>query len=472
MQLPNFALGSYEAQSRIAAGSRTINLYSERIPRGNKVQGALYPIHGLSSFGTASDAPGRGVIFEQRRCFAVFGSTLSEFAEDGSETVRGDVGSDSNPVTMWTSGDAGQELFIVAGGAGHILNLTTNTLTTDVVANVRHGAHLDGFFLGLDPDTSTLKICEFSDGLTWDATQIAQRASASDPWQAMVMAGQEIFLLGDKTGDVWFNAGLSPFPFAPRPGAFFEVGIAAPFSLALFGQTLAWLGQTTHGISGVYLMAGYQPRKISTPAIDWAIQQYSEGAGVSDAIGWSYGRDGHEFYILTFPAAGKTWAYDLATNDWHERAFWSATDGEWMAYRPVFHAKAFGKNLVCDSAGNGLYHFSSTVYTDIDGSGLRRVRRMPHVASENRRIIFPWAELEAERGVGTSGGSTPEVNLRHSNDGGWTWGVSRARSLGKIGEYNTRVRWNQCGAGRDRVWELWQTDAVASRWLDFYFGAR
>ena len=471
--LPGFVNGSYESQSRTVAGEDTINLFPEAVSQGNKARSALFPAPGVTEFGTVSDSPGRGAFAHDGRCFAVYGRTLYEFDSAGAPTNRGAVASNGNPVTFDTNGDGGNELMITSGDAGYILDLSTNTLTTPLASGATMCGQLDGFFVSLNAATSTMRISESLDGQTWSGTQIAQRTSASDPWIAMIVARGEIYLFGDKTGEVWYNAGLSPFPMAERPEGFFQVGIAAMFSLAKFNGTIAWLGRTEAGNPAVYYMDGYTPVKISTPALEWLIQSYDDAVGVEDAIGWSYAREGHEFYVLTFPTSNRTFVYDATTRKWHRRGYWDSDAAAFVEYRPIFHASCFNKNLVLDSDSFRMYSLSSTVYTDVGGDELRRVRRMPHVSAENKRMYFSNAELECDRGVGaTSGqGSDPVVGLRASNDGGQTWGASRMRNVGQIGEYTTRVRWENCGSGRDRVWELWSSDPAATRWHDFYVDA-
>ena len=71
----------------------------------------------------------------------------------------------------------------------------------------------------------------------------------------------------------------------------------------------------------------------------------------------------------------------------------------------------------------------------------------------------------------TSGqGVDPLISLRYSDDGGKTWSDARTRELGALGEYDTRVRWDMCGSGRDRVWEVSVSDPVAVRIMDAFVG--
>ncbi|MFE1676613.1 hypothetical protein ACFMJE_18460, partial [Acinetobacter baumannii] len=78
----------------------------------------------------------------------------------------------------------------------------------------------------------------------------------------------------------------------------------------------------------VYRAVGYTGKRISTHAIEYAIQSYST---ITDAIAFTYQQEGHSFYVLTFPTADKTWVFDVSTELWHERA--GFVDGEFTRHR-------------------------------------------------------------------------------------------------------------------------------------------
>ncbi len=468
-----FVGGSYVGQSDLGAGERCINLFPEAIPHGDKVPSALYPAPGVELFATLPKVPGRGIFSEAGRLWAVSGDMLSEIDANGTVTDRGTVLVDGNPVTMSTNGDGGNELFVTSGFRGDILETDTNNFFPGEVDDVTFGGHVDGFFTGLDAETSTLKISENLDGQTWDGTQIVQRASASDPWRAKIVIRREIILIGEKTGEVYFNAGRSPFPFIQRPGTFFEVGIIAAFSLAKFNGSCAWLGRNAEGFGAVYWLNGYTPEEISDPGIRWVIQKYQDqGGNIADAIGWSYEREGHVFYVLNFLDVNRTWVFDATTRSWHERGYWDPNANDYLVYRPQYHAVAFGRNLVLDNSGDKIWSFNSEVFVDVDGQGIRRERIFRGRTNGGKYVTTRAAELECETGVGLAvasdaTGYDPVVNLRSSKNGGKTWGDSRPRSIGKRGEYDKRVRWNSCGQARDRKWSVWSSDPVAQRWFSF-----
>jgi len=472
MKFPGFVGASYESQSVLASTQRCVNWYVESIEIGSEpFQTVLYPTPGCESFVSASESPVRGMTEQNGRCFAVIGQTLYEVNADKTLTSRGTVARDASPATFSANVDAGDEIFITSGDKGYILTLSTNALTEEISSGASQGEFLDGFFLALDASTSTLKISELNDGKTWDATQIAQRTAGSDPWQALVVTHRDIWLFGKQTTEVWYNAGTSPFPFGTIPGAFLEQGIAAPFSAVRLGNTVMWLGSSEDGAGIVWMANGYEPQRVSTHAVEVAIQGYvRNGSSISDAVAFTYQEDGHSFYVLNFPEAKATWVFDSATNLWHERGTWNIDKVEFEAWRPQFHAYFDNKHLVGDRALGTIYEMSNVKYTDAGGGPMRRLRRTPHLSADNEYLVYRAFQLEMETGLGlTSGqGSDPQAMLRWSDDGGETFGSEHWTSVGKRGDYGMRAIWRRLGRGYNRVYEVTVSDPIPWRLVGAY----
>ena len=136
------------------------------------------------------------------------------------------------------------------------------------------------------------------------------------------------WVFGQNSVEVWYNAANPSFPFSRIQGAFNEIGCAAPYSVAKLDNTVFWLSKDARGYGMVYRASGYTGQRVSTHAVEWQIQQYSD---ISDAIGYTYQQDGHSFYVLIFPNANTTWVYDASTQAWHERAGWY--NGAWTRHR-------------------------------------------------------------------------------------------------------------------------------------------
>jgi hypothetical protein len=463
-RFPGFIGSSYRSQSPIAAQERTVNFYTERIETpGAKAQVVLYPTSGVEVFSPAgNESPGRAMYALGGRMFAVIGPTFYEIGPGGVRTVRGVVAVDANPATIVGNGDGGSQLFITSGDKGYCFDLGTNVLTEVRASGNTMGAMLDGYFLVFDAATSAFFASDLLDGMTWDPLQFQQRTMAPDPWVAMLVNLRDIWLFGSETTEVWYDAGTSPFPFQPNPVGVVQFGVAAPFSPARVANQVAWLGQTRNGSGEVILTNGYTPQVISNYALQFAFSQYPR---LDDAVGWSYEDQGHTFYVLEFPSAGKTWVFDLATGEWCERGTWIAEDDEFTAWRPRHHAYAFGQHLVADRETGAIYRMAIDLGHDVDGRELRRIRRAPALSNENKRIFFDYLELELEPGLGLpfGQGSDPQVELRISRDGGKTFFSAGTRSAGKQGEYRKRVRWTRLGSGRDNVFEIVCSDPIPWR---------
>jgi len=473
MRVPNFIYGSNESQSPLADVEQTINWYFEP-PQSPGGRPSLLPTPGVNSIATGASNPGRAHFFENDREFAVIGTIFYEIDSTGTLTNRGTVALDDNPATISSNGDGGGQLFITSGGNGYYFTLSTNTLTQITALNglATMGDYLDGYFLALDSNTSTLYISALLDGSSWTTgTDFAQRNVGSDPWVAMRVHRRFIWLIGEETSEVWYNAGGS-FPLAFHPSGLIPYGTSAPWSLAVSDEVLCGLGRSKHGEGQILRTQGFTPEIVSTAAVQNEINGYDV---ISDARGWTYTDLGHSFYILNFPNDQKTWALDipLGLNGWAKRGTWISESGTYNLWRPIWYVRAFGENRVLDADSGDIYQMGAEYFTDVDSREIRRLRRAPALNDELRRVFYSCFELDLEPGLGavTGQGSNPQVMMRFSDDGGKTWSAERWVSAGALGQYSKRARWFRLGSGRRRVWEVTVSDPVAWRVLDAYIQA-
>jgi hypothetical protein len=374
---------------------------------------------------------------------------------------------DGVPVSWATSGDAGQQVLIGAGGAAFCFDLVTNRLAK-VVDGCTQVGYIGGYFVILDAATSTLKVSQLLDGFTWDDSQIYQRLNAGDRWLAMGVTSNEIWLFGTASADVWQGTGNDETRFAPYNSISIDEGIIAPKSLNLFaGSSFIWLGQSTKGAGVIWKSQGYEAQQISTRGIERAIERYTS---ISDAVGWSYQQEGHHFYVLLFPRDRATWVFDGITGEWHSRGRWDPDLKMYTAYRPWWHAFAFGgvgfgKHLVGDRKTGIIAYLDLDSSLDIEGSPLRRIRQSPHAAKNQQPFTISTLVIDLEPGNGTATGqgTNPMVSLWISKDGGKTWGKELRRRAGKQGDYLHRVVFNRLGDARDWVFRMVVSDPIAWR---------
>lgn len=455
--IPGFIGGAYRGANPVSANETCVNWFPSAIETPNGQGPAeLLPTPGVRTWGTSPVDGGRGAWAGDGRTFTVHGDALIEWDSAGTPTNRGAVAVDQYPATFATNGDAGNQLLITSGGNAYCFDLLTNTLTTVISGGVLQCGVVDGYGVVFitTPGSVGFRISDLFDLATWDPTQFALRSIQSDLWQAMLVDPYGyITLLGSKTGESWSNADLFPFPFAPDRSGLIEEGIAAPFSFCQAGKHKVWLSTNANGGYQVLAAQGFTARRISTHAIESAIKGY---AAVADAEGSTYEEEGHAFYLLTFPTAGVTWAYDFTTQLWHRRG--TFINGAYTYWRPAYHVFAFGKHLAADRDSTTVFEVTDTVHTDVDGRAIVRERQFAAGGRENQLVFYDRLEVLCQAGVGLVTGAAedmnPELMLAVSNDYGQTFGVERTASVGAVGQYGRRCTWWGLGSGHGRVYRL------------------
>jgi len=179
---------------------------------------------------------------------------------------------------------------------------------------------------------------------------------------------------------------------------------------------------------------------------------------VSDAIGYIYQEDNHEFYVITFPTADVTWCIDLTENNRpHQRLSFDPTMGTYHRHRSNCYVDFQNLRLVGDYQTGEIHHMSRQYFDDA-GQLLRCQRRAPHTwkRADRTRVFQSSLQIEFRPGVGTQTGQgvNPQCMLRWSNDGGEVWGNEHWLGIGRAGKYKNRAKKNRLGAPRDRVYEI------------------
>lgn len=467
MEYPGLIGPAYQSAAVLADNEVCQNWYAEQTESSTAAAAAaLLPTQGvLPDSVVGAPAPTRALFTNNGRTFTVAGAGFYEriVAASGavSTTRWGMVLLDGNPATICSNGAPGHQVFVTSGGQGYLFDLISSAFTTVVASQCSQGAYLDGFFLYLNPITSTLWVSALLDGTTWPALQFAVRLTAPDPWVALLVVDRLIFLLGQQTSDVYWNQGTAPMPFGPIQEAFMEQGIVAPYSLARIGASCCWLSQSEQGRATVVQTSGYTPGRISTHAVETRL----DSGVIADAVADSFEQRGHQHYCLSLPTLNQTWVYDAKSTWWHQRATTVPRTGVTGRWRPTYFASLASTLLCGDSQTGALGVVSSTTGTEIDGAAIQRVRQGPRYAADQKLVTVHRFQLLIDAGVGleTGLGQTPQLMLRTSMTGGETWGSERWQTAGPIGAYSTRVVWHQLGQGRNFVPRIATSDPVPFR---------
>ena len=489
-------LGSaYVARSINAADNRMINMFPEIVPEAGKEPAFLQRAPGLNYLATMGAGPVRGLWQFGNYGYAVSGTSLYQINSNFNVVSKGTV-SGTGQVSMV---DNGTQLFVAAGATGYIYNAGTDVFAqiTDVdFAGAVTVGFIDGYFVYNQPNSQKFWVTSLYDGTSVDPLDFASAEGSPDNLVSLIVDHREIWLFGQSSIEVWYDAGLPDFPLSRIQGAFIEIGCAAPFSVAKLDNGVFWLSSDARGRGMVYRSNGYAGVRISTHSVEWQIQQYAD---ITDAVAYTYQQDGHSFYVLNFPSADITWVYDVATQAWHQRAGW--LNNQLTRHRGNCQMAFNGKIVVGDYLTGAIYSYDLNVYTEAGNvqKWLRSWRALPTGTNNLKRTTQHSLQLDCESGVGLDGatpatitylssissdaasagaisgeseeiiseiivqGSDPQVMLRWSDDGGHTWSNEHWRSMGKIGETGRRVLWRRLGMTlklRDRIYEVSGTDPV------------
>lgn len=450
--------GSYEARSLIADIRRCLNLYPEKNPETASAPYTYYPVPGLrklvrspegsvawrclyeASNGDLFGVAGRSVYFIDRNW------VLHKL---GVVNIGGE-----KPVSMLDNGT--QAVITDGSSGGWLVDLVSHAFSAlsdpeGLFSGSTSITSLDGFTI-FNKINSAQFYSTLNSSFLFDGTWIAKKATQPDLLQAVEVKNKEIWLLGERTCEVWYNAGNEGFPFQSMPGTLLEFGLLARHSLGRLPGALQWLARNDQGQAMMVRAEQYQPQRISTYAIENTINAYQD---LTEVISVSYWIAGHAFQEFTFPSADRTWTFDASENLWHERGYYNENTGELERSRLQCTSVGYGRQIGGDYQNGWLYEITTEEYTDFGGPVVRTVT-FPHLGNDAKRVCYNCFTADVQLGEGTE---ALQLALRWSDTRGRTWGTPVRRQVDRVGEFESIATWWGLGMARDRVFELsWSTD--------------
>ena len=262
----------------------------------------------------------------------------------------------------------------------------------------------------------------------WPPLNFASADAQAGYIYAIGSLNDQVWVVKQFHTEIWVNASLNGFAFQRLAGSLIEHGIAAPYSLTTVGDSWGCISQDENGLGVVVLSNGYVWVRISTSAIEAAMAKYST---ILDAIGFSYQREGHLFYVLTFPTGNATWVYDVTASAdskvpmWHqEAAFLNGAFNRHWANCYVQFGLGNATAVVGDYRNGNLYALNLDTQLDnwTPRKWLRSWRALPKPSQ--KPIRFPPLVIDMETGIGVP--SAPSWLLNSSGGQSFTGGATYA----------------------------------------------
>jgi hypothetical protein len=464
---------SWVAASPVLDAQRSINLYPEAEYKSSKTPLALVGRPGLGNEIVILGGMARGLFSYTDptgpRMFAVGGTHFYEIKSNLSLNDYGAMAGSSG-LGPCQAIPNGTQLLVMDSGAKQIYNANPVGPTMTSVFNGVALEYLDGFYLAIATGASLVGVnpnqinaSAYEDGTNWlpgvgSTAAYALRTGSADLTVQLAVLNGLLWIFGQKTIEIWYDAGNSPFPLARVSGGLLNIGCLAPFSVAKAPNALLWLGADDRGYARVYMSQGQSAVTVSSPAIENYIANSFTGnsSAIGATLAYVYTEAGHTFYCLLLGCQSNAVTpcpvYDLTTGLWHERTY-NGTLPIAFASAPGFSGSGAG-NYVADGVSANIYP-QGINYASDNGNPITYTRTSPHVSDHNRWIKYPKFALDVDIG-------TAQPILDYSNDGGRSFlGYNRplqqAQDDGTAGMFKRFFAW-QLGRSRDRVFKVTITD--------------
>ena len=421
----NFVGASYQHRSRSLSSQVTMNLIPEFVPSG-KTQSALTSWPGSKSFSSGSGAD-RGMHVFSGTLYKVSGTTLESIDSNGARTSIGTIDG-SNPCIF---ADDGNTMRIATGSKDYqLVGGAFSEITDPDLKPGNSVAYINQQMIN-DSDGGQFQVSDVGVPGSIAPNNFATAESSPDDTIRVYTFNERLYLFGDgNSTETWWNSGTGNPPFDRVQGGTMNVGISSPYSVSSSTDFVYFLGSD----KSVYRFSATQPELITPSAISAVFQGYST---TSDARAYVVNIEGMSFYVINFPTAGATWAYNEDGNAW----FQLSTNAQQENYLGTSYAEAYGKKFI---ANNGLIlELDCDTYTDNGETIIRERVTAPIISPNGSRIEMSSLTLFMETGVGliTGQGVNPKIMLQASLDGGKSWGDEDWIDIGRMGQGRVKVEW-------------------------------
>lgn len=379
---------------------------------------------------------------------------------NGTDLVRVDSSIDGFGVETFTSvvlgtiagtervsmADNGKELMVlVPGGDAYIIDETSGTPFIQITAPgfTSSGApqivvFIDSYFV-CSTDSKRFIRSDSNQGTVWNALNFFTAESDPDDIVGLQVYNNKLFVLGSEVTEEFNNNG----GIFQRTGFFIDKGCFAKFSTIATNNSFMWIGGGTNESPAIWTLNGNTPVKISTTAIDSALQGFSLEE-IQQAFAYSYAQNGAYFVGFSLPT--RTFEINTITGKWNERTSQiinSKGFTEVIRWRVNSLGTAYNRVLCGDSQDGRIGSIEVDTYTEYDGEIIRTFSTQV-ISDQGNSLIMSQLEATMEAGVGDLVTEDPKIRISFAKDGK-SFANELTRSIGGIGQFEQRAIWYRLG---------------------------
>lgn len=446
------AFGTFLSEAPPLMDKRIVNLRPV-VPEGDAAtRTALLGTPGITQFTDVGAGSSRGVlVFNDGIPYRVIGNSLFSFTSLGVSTNHGaitggkDVSMATNGINIAIQDPEGNSYFFTPATGILEVNINAAFLSFGQAKTV---TFKDGFYVyTTDTIFFSSSTKTVNDGKNFDALDFADAEISPDKLIAGHNNHNQFYVLGETTGEVFQTISTTGFPLARVTNAVIQKGCIAPNTVIDFDNGFLFMGGDVGELPAIWKGVGSNFTKISTSSIDQLLHNET-AATLQNSRVWVYAEKGA--YYAVFSWGSSTFVYDatasalLGSPQWHQRHTGIGNGDQFFPWRAIHGTLAFGKIQVGDDRSGKVGELDSDVFTEY-GDNIERIASTKPFIDKLDYIFSQEIELFMETGVGNAAVTDPQVRMDYSNNGSKTFSNEISVSIGKVGEYERRVRWSRLG---------------------------
>jgi len=320
---------------------------------------------------------------------------------------------------------------------------------------VSHVAFIDKYLLANNLNSAQCHRSDVNDPDTWGSNYFSPETQ-NDYLNSVIVANQEVYLMGERTLEFWYDDGATPF--IREEGGFINSGTNARYSFGYCEPPIdnfCWLDHNRVPV----MISGRNTTPISGTIAKY-IQDFDY---VDDCRGDYIVIDGRPYYIFSFPSENECLVWDFGSKLWYKWGYWNSVKAGYDRWRANCFCSVpeWDYLLAGDGANGKIYRIDNSVYQD-DSDTIRSLVRTGRVTHEysGRKKKCKGINLRVKRSALSTG--TKKILIRYRNDGQTDWHNWKEISLTQnTGTTESIITYRKpLGMYYNRQWEIVVTDNI------------
>ena len=368
--------------------------------------------------------------------YVVYGTQLIRINSSLTYTVVGILNTQEGEVFISENGNS--ELGIVDGEVLYVYNYANFTLNVPLLDFKPLYITYQDTYLILTGDDYNWHLSGSNNALVWDPLLRQAIQTQADTIVAAVRLNRQLWIIGEKVSELWYDQGRVDFPFARDNSIAIDYGAVNRSTIAEGFGMLVWLSQNDNASPAIVYTTGGDPQTVSTDGLDFKLNQLTS---ISTSYGFLYQEDGHIFYHLVFPSDNFSFVYDFTS-----KLYYTITD-ECLDYHVARLILLFNNKLYMLNINNSNIYETSTSFTTYAGETIPRIRITSSIRAANDDVfIVSNLKLQLEQGINPE---LSRIDLSVSRDGGYSFGNTVSHQMKPLGRRPNQLRFWRLGRAND-----------------------